>query len=165
MVSLSAHNRQRVAAFKARIHQFIGQSQPALVLDYGQPPEADIAELETPARPPHHLSTRGHSCACWRSDVAMQATLAAGQQPPPPTWGRAHHAQDIDLQLADLRYGHIHHWCQQACRHQDKLTVAQSERLDGVLLNRWVGIPFFLLVMYLMFMFAIKVGSAFIDFF
>ena len=78
---------------------------------------------------------------------------------------RAHHAQDIDLQLADLRYGHIHHWSQQACRQQGKLTVAQSEWLDRALLNRWVGIPFFLLVMYLMFMFAIKVGSAFIDFF
>ena len=72
----------------------------------------------------------------------MQETLAAGQQAAADNVvSRAHHAQDIDLQLADLRYGHIHHWCQQACRHQDKLTVAQSERLDRVLLNRWVGIP------------------------
>lgn len=165
VVSLSAHNRQQVAAFKEGIHQFIGQSQPALVLDYGQPLEGDIAELET-LLAPHHLHRRGRALRLLEEDIAMQETLAAGQQAAADNVvSRAHHAQDIDLQLADLRYGHIHHWCQQACRHQDKLTVAQSERLDRVLLNRWVGIPFFLLVMYLMFMFAIKVGSAFIDFF
>ena len=165
VVSLSAHNRQQVAAFKEQIHRFIGQPQPALVLDYGQPLEADIAELET-LLAPHHLSDRGRALRLLEEDIAMQETLAAGQQAAADNVvSRAHHAQDIDLQLADLRYGHIHHWCQQACRQQGKLTVAQSEWLDRALLNRWVGIPFFLLVMYLMFMFAIKVGSAFIDFF
>ncbi|WP_439842409.1 Fe(2+) transporter permease subunit FeoB [Aeromonas taiwanensis] len=165
VVSLSAHNRQQVAAFKARIHEFIGQPQQALVLDYGQPLERELAELET-LLAPHHLNGRGRALRLLEEDVAMQETLMAGQQAAAANLvSRAHHAQDIDLQLADLRYGHIHHWCQQACRRQGKLTVAQSERLDRVLLNRWVGIPFFLLVMYLMFMFAIKVGSAFIDFF
>ncbi len=165
VVSLSAHNRQQVAAFKEQIHRFIGQPQPALVLDYGQPLEADIAELET-LLAPHHLSDRGRALRLLEEDIAMQETLAAGQQAAAGNVvSRAHHAQDIDLQLADLRYGHIHHWSQQACRQQGELTVAQSEWLDRALLNRWVGIPFFLLVMYLMFMFAIKVGSAFIDFF
>ncbi|MGY3943020.1 Fe(2+) transporter permease subunit FeoB [Aeromonas tecta] len=165
VVSLSAHNRQQVAALKGQIHQFIGQPQPALVLDYGQPLEADIAELET-LLAPHHLSARGRALRLLEEDEAIQETLQPGQQAAASNLvSRAHNAQDIDLQLADLRYGHIHHWCQQACQQKGKLTVAQSERLDRVLLNRWVGIPFFLLVMYLMFMFAIKVGSAFIDFF
>ncbi|WWO98674.1 MAG: Fe(2+) transporter permease subunit FeoB [Candidatus Dasytiphilus stammeri] len=35
-----------------------------------------------------------------------------------------------------------------------------SEKIDRVILNRWLGIPFFLLLMYLMFFFAINVGSA-----
>lgn len=69
------------------------------------------------------------------------------------------------MQLADIRYGHIHQWVQQARQQKGKLTEAQSEWLDWVLLNRWIGIPFFLFVMYLMFLFAINVGSAFIDFF
>ena len=34
-----------------------------------------------------------------------------------------------------------------------------------MVLNRVLGIPIFLAVMYLMFMFTINVGSAFIDFF
>ena len=37
--------------------------------------------------------------------------------------------------------------------------------IDAVALNRWLAFPIFLGVMYLMFMFAINVGSAFIDFF
>jgi ferrous iron transport protein B len=165
VVSLSAHNRQQVAALKGQIHQFIGQPQPALVLDYGQQLEADITELQT-LLAPHHLSARGRALRLLEEDEAIQETLQPGQQAAASNLvSRAHNAQDIDLQLADLRYGHIHHWCQQACQQKGKLTVAQSERLDRVLLNRWVGIPFFLLVMYLMFMFAIKVGSAFIDFF
>jgi len=34
-----------------------------------------------------------------------------------------------------------------------------SDRIDGVVLNRWLGIPIFLLAMYLMFMFTVGVGG------
>jgi ferrous iron transport protein B len=40
-----------------------------------------------------------------------------------------------------------------------------SDKLDSVILHPAAGIPIFLLMMYLLFMFAINVGSAFIDFF
>lgn len=40
-----------------------------------------------------------------------------------------------------------------------------TERLDRIVLNRWLGIPIFLLMMYLMFTVAINVGAVFIDFF
>ena len=165
VVPLSAHNRQQVAAFKHQIQQFIGKPQPALMLDYGSTLEKDLAELET-LLGPHHLTARGRALRLLEEDEAMQETLQAGQQAAATNVvARAHHAQDIDLQLADIRYGHIHQWTSQACQQKGKLTVAQSEWLDRVLLNRWVGIPFFLLMMYLMFLFAINVGSAFIDFF
>lgn len=62
-------------------------------------------------------------------------------------------------------------------RHQalrdimQKSVVAQAEsqsmsdRIDNLVLHPMVGIPIFLGMMYLLFMFAINVGSAFIDFF
>ncbi|MGL6623720.1 Fe(2+) transporter permease subunit FeoB [Aeromonas jandaei] len=165
VVALSAHNRQQVAAFKSQIHGLIGKSQQAMMLDYGTALEKDLAELET-LLAPHHLTTRGRALRLLEEDAAMQETLLPGQQAAASNVvTRAHQGQDIDLQLADIRYGHIHLWASQACQQKGKLTVAQSEKLDRVLLNRWIGIPFFLFVMYLMFMFAIKVGSAFIDFF
>lgn len=40
-----------------------------------------------------------------------------------------------------------------------------TDRIDWVVLNRFLAFPIFLGVMYLMFLFAINVGSAFIDFF
>ncbi|HJN96697.1 MAG TPA: ferrous iron transport protein B [Gammaproteobacteria bacterium] len=40
-----------------------------------------------------------------------------------------------------------------------------SQRIDRVVLNRWLGIPFFLLMIYLMFTFAVNLGAVFIDFF
>ena len=40
-----------------------------------------------------------------------------------------------------------------------------SERLDNIVLNRWLGVPIFLLMIYLMFTFAVNVGAVFIDFF
>ena len=40
-----------------------------------------------------------------------------------------------------------------------------SERIDSVLLNRWLGIPVFLFMIYLMFTIAVNLGAVFIDFF
>lgn len=40
-----------------------------------------------------------------------------------------------------------------------------SERIDSVVLNKWLGVPFFLLMIYLMFTFAVNLGAVFIDFF
>jgi ferrous iron transport protein B len=40
-----------------------------------------------------------------------------------------------------------------------------TDRIDAVALNRYLAFPIFLSVMYLMFMFAINIGSAFIDLF
>ena len=40
-----------------------------------------------------------------------------------------------------------------------------SERIDALVLNRWLGFPLFLLMMYLMFAIAVNLGAVFIDFF
>lgn len=40
-----------------------------------------------------------------------------------------------------------------------------SERLDSVVLHKWLGVPIFLLMIYLMFTFAVNLGAVFIDFF
>ncbi|MGI1679111.1 MAG: ferrous iron transport protein B [Cellvibrionaceae bacterium] len=40
-----------------------------------------------------------------------------------------------------------------------------SEKIDAWVLNKWLGIPFFLLMIYLMFAFAVNLGAVFIDFF
>lgn len=74
-------------------------------------------------------------------------------------------AVDIDLQIADARYTFIYNATQIAVRNKGHLSKTLTEKIDAITLNRYTGLPVFLFVMYLMFMFAINIGSAFIDFF
>ncbi len=72
---------------------------------------------------------------------------------------------EIDILTADARYGFVNQLTHAAvCRLSD-IGRRTTEKIDRVVLNRFLGIPIFLLVMYAMFMFTINIGSAFIDFF
>lgn len=73
--------------------------------------------------------------------------------------------EDLDMVLADSRYGYAHRLVQAVATRPRNLTITTSDKIDRIVLNRWLGIPIFLAVMYLLFMFSINVGSAFIDFF
>jgi ferrous iron transport protein B len=72
---------------------------------------------------------------------------------------------EIDILAADARYGFVNQLTQSAvCRLTDVGRHA-TDQIDRIVLNKFLGIPVFLLVMYVMFMFTINMGSAFIDFF
>jgi ferrous iron transport protein B len=74
-------------------------------------------------------------------------------------------ADEIDILLADARYGLAHALTRDVVEQKGKVSGNISDRIDRVMLNRALGIPIFLLAMYLMFMFTINIGGAFIDFF
>ena len=73
--------------------------------------------------------------------------------------------EDIDIIIADSRYGFIRSLIQGAVRQTRDVSSTTSDKIDQFVLNRWIGIPLFLVVMYLMFFIAINIGGAFIDFF
>ncbi len=70
-----------------------------------------------------------------------------------------------DIHIADTRYGHAHAISQNVTQQHGRVEKTISDRIDKVVLSRLFGIPVFLGVMYLMFMFAINIGGAFIDLF
>lgn len=70
----------------------------------------------------------------------------------------------IDMLIADARYGFIHGVTREVITRR-KLSYSLTNRIDSIVLNRFLGIPIFLGMMYLMFWFSISVGGAFIDFF
>lgn len=72
---------------------------------------------------------------------------------------------DIDIMVADARYGLANKISNKVVKISGRASSDISDRIDRVVLNRIVGIPIFLLMMYLMFMFTINIGGAFIDFF
>jgi ferrous iron transport protein B len=73
--------------------------------------------------------------------------------------------EDVDLHIADARYSHAHAIANQVIKQQGRVGRTLTDRIDKVVLDRIFGIPVFLAVMYLMFMFTINIGGAFIDFF
>jgi ferrous iron transport protein B len=72
---------------------------------------------------------------------------------------------EIDILAADARYGFVNELTQKAVCKRNEVTRLTTDKIDAVVLNRFLGIPIFLMVMYAMFMFTINIGSAFVDFF
>jgi len=72
---------------------------------------------------------------------------------------------DLDIYVADAHYGLANRIANTAVRITGRVERDTTDRIDRVVLNRALGIPIFLLMMYLMFMFTINLGGAFIDFF
>ncbi len=70
---------------------------------------------------------------------------------------------DIDISLADARYGFVGTLVDGTVRRRGRVGQSTSDRIDRIVLNRALGIPIFLFAMYLMFMFTINIGGAFID--
>lgn len=72
---------------------------------------------------------------------------------------------DLDIIIADSRYTFIRNLIQGAAERSREVKTNISDKIDQAVLNRWLGIPIFLLVMYVIFTVSINVGGAFIDFF
>ena len=72
---------------------------------------------------------------------------------------------EIDILAADARYGFVNDLIKGAVCRLNEVSRHTTEKIDSIVLNRFLGIPVFLLVMYAMFMFTINIGSAFVDFF
>jgi len=77
----------------------------------------------------------------------------------------AHTGEDIDIVIADGRYGFIHGLARDVVHRELEIRRTVSDTIDKVLLNRVVGIPIFLVIMYLVFAITINVGAPFVDFF
>ncbi|EIC19862.1 Fe(2+) transporter permease subunit FeoB [Thiorhodovibrio frisius] len=73
--------------------------------------------------------------------------------------------EEPDIFIADSRFGHAHALAARVQRCRGRAGGTLSDAIDRVVLSRIWGVPLFLAVMYLMFVFTISIGGAFIDFF
>ncbi|MBL4712777.1 MAG: Fe(2+) transporter permease subunit FeoB [Gammaproteobacteria bacterium] len=73
--------------------------------------------------------------------------------------------EDADIHIADSRFNHAHTLAQSVVREKGRIGKTITDKIDTIVLSPILGIPVFLLVMYMMFMFTINIGGAFIDFF
>lgn len=73
--------------------------------------------------------------------------------------------KDVDLVLADVRYQKIHDIVSTIQTRASDASEHLTARIDRIVLNRFLALPLFFAMMYLMFLFAINIGGAFQDFF
>ncbi len=73
--------------------------------------------------------------------------------------------EEPDTLIATARYAFVHTIAADVLTKAGQLTQTGSDRIDRIVLNRILGIPIFLAVMYALFMVTINIGGAFIDFF
>ncbi|GLT15711.1 Fe(2+) transporter permease subunit FeoB [Vibrio algivorus] len=165
---LSAINKQQVAKFKDDLYQISHTpvELESLHLDYGSQIESAIAELNPLWPAERIISPRAMSIRALEQDGLMLSHLSANDLELHKALSERLGADfDIDLAITNAKYNYLHEVCKQVRILDSTLSKSFTQKLDQVILNKWLGIPVFFCIMYLMFMFSINIGSAFIDFF
>jgi len=67
---------------------------------------------------------------------------------------------DTGIQIADYRFRAINAICAAVSNISQALPASLTHQIDHIVLNRWLGIPIFLAVMYVMFVLSINIGAA-----
>ncbi|MBN1964434.1 MAG: ferrous iron transport protein B [Anaerolineae bacterium] len=148
----------------------------APVLDYGELLEGQITALQAHLANGHAPASPNHTCpARWlaiklleedagiRSQVAQtDADLLADVQ------ARSEHVTALtgeapETLLVDRRYAFIADVVAQAISQPAEIGLTASERLDAVLTHRWLGVPIFLLMMWLVFQLVANVSAPLLD--
>lgn len=169
VVELVAARGTGVAELKTRIAELAAQPHPPTVEpEYGPAIEVGVARIA------EKLAAMGVAQPRWRAlkliegdalttgetESALEADVMEAR-----TKVEASLDEDADIVVADARFGFITQIVERVLTRPREASRTLSDRIDQVVLNRFVGIPIFLVMMYLMFVFTISIGGAFIDFF
>lgn len=145
MLALSANNKEQVRRFKEKLHKLLvqGIALKQIELHYGAEFESLIHELE-PIFAEQAVSARALAIRALENDRLVINGLKEAERQ--NVEQRQHECQvDIDLLVANVRYTYLHELCTHVRRIEGKLSHKFTEKADRVILNKWVGIPFFLL--------------------
>ncbi len=172
VVPITAATRSGIKELRDVINKAcISKPIPALQVDYDPAIESAVSQLQP------QLAQRAVDLVCDSRWLALRLlendTLA--KQFAGPEWQAAaaqlraeieEQTQDeIDILAADARYGLVNRLVQACVCKLNEVSRNTTDKIDSIVLNRFLGIPIFLMVMYAMFMFTINIGSAFVDFF
>ncbi|HCT99449.1 MAG TPA: ferrous iron transporter B [Methylococcaceae bacterium] len=172
VVGISAATKQGLPALKTAINQLAAHHRiPSITIPYIAHLEVAIAQLAP------QLATCAENYPCdprWLTlrlleNDTLARTIAGHEMVALAATFQRQIEEDtddeIDILAADGRYGFVNQLTKQVVCKLSDVSRHTSEKIDRVVLNRFLGIPIFLLVMYLMFLFTINIGSAFVDFF
>ncbi len=147
----------------------------AFRLDYGPDLEAEIARLEaffaTAGFDPRPAPSRWLALKLLEGErdvvdsvsarPAADAVLALAAER--AAYLRTVYGEDVDLMAADRRFGYVSGVTRQVLKRGALNRFDLTRRIDDVLTNRWLGLPIFFAVMYVIFRLVIDVSAPFLD--
>jgi len=71
--------------------------------------------------------------------------------------------EDSDTILADRRYGWINGLVREAVKHTRPNQMTISDRIDQIVTNQYIGVPLFLAMMWVVFMFTTEISTPYVD--
>jgi ferrous iron transport protein B len=174
VIPISAAHRQGIEELKTVINQAAEAGTiPPVQVEYPEIIEQGITQLSPTVHT--HLPEHKQSHVRWitlkllEDDTSAIAVIDEPLQQAIAKWQQqiADELDDeeVDILVADSRYTFIADLVEKTVKTTGKVTRTLSDKIDKIVLNRTLGIPIFLVIMYLMFMFTINLGGAFIDFF
>lgn len=170
VIAVTASLRKGINELKTVIkYAVVKQPIPKIDIDYDPVMESAINQLASQLvdqAAEHRCDLRWLALRLLESDTLAQTIAGHGFEQQVTDIRRAVEQElddEIDIIAADGRYGFVNELTQSCVIKFTEVSRNISEKIDSVVLNRFLGIPIFLLVMYLLFMFTINIGSAFID--
>ena len=172
VVAISAASKDGIITLKEAVNAAIfNKSVPTTTIIYPPALEKAVNELAATLK----LAASDYFCDLrWLAIRLLEGDTLAKQVANPALYPLVSELQakveigaadEIDILAADARYGFVNQLTQSAVCKLSDVGRRTTDKIDGIVLNKFFGIPIFLLVMYAMFMFTINIGSAFIDFF
>ena len=172
VIPITASSKDGIVALKAQInHAAITKPVPTVKISYAAALEQAIEEISPDLV---EIAQQRRCNLRWLAVRLLEDDTLAKQFAGPAlmaTVAKLQHRveietdDEIDILAADARYGFVNELIQGAVCKLNEVSRHTTEKIDYIVLNRFLGIPVFLLVMYAMFMFTINIGSAFVDFF
>ncbi len=166
-----AVTQEGVAELKVRILSVAGGRHPSSGIDLAQ---EECVEQAVATLAPHFEDQANRANARWLALKLLERDPAAEALATPELLDQAEHCRQlirgrsgeaVDIHIADTRFGHAHTLARRVTRGRGRVGETLTDRIDRVVLSRIWGTPLFLAVMYLMFVFTINLGGAFIDLF
>ncbi|MCK9181420.1 MAG: ferrous iron transport protein B [Fibrobacteraceae bacterium] len=168
VLALSAVSPKSCESFKLALMKQIGN----LEIKRTQVPHAPKLETLIAKLAPkmENIAKELHSTSRWaaiqylESNKSVISLIKTSDKVPSHDELEKELGEDPTFAIADARYSFIREITNKVIRKASD-RVTNTDKLDKLFLNRFLGIPLFLIVMYLIFWVTITFGSAFIDFF
>ena len=156
-------------------HALAYTQRPAFSIDYGREVEEEIVRLQQAID--RSLSIGEHYDSRWLAIKLLEqdsdlhtklGKLSGGAEVLKLAAVSTAHLRDIynddvDTIIADRRYGWIHGLVKESMRKTGGDRMMLSDRIDQVVTHRWLGIPIFMVVMWILFKFTTDVAAPFQD--